>query len=225
VIVVDYGDGTLRVWGAAGGRRDEWGVVRLPERKDPNSTKSYSAHLFSDKKTLVLTGIGDEVILLDLTSGQPRRADLPKIDVPPAKTKGRQFGSIFAYSQDEKAMAVLGSDFSVTLIDLVIMKTTQAALPKADLARPAVTNNRIRLDLRPTSTIVYSPDGKTLAVLIEPFSAVLILDARTGKELGRVKGHEAEITSFAFSPDGNRLATGSADTTALVWDISRMRPE
>jgi WD40 repeat protein len=33
-----------------------------------------------------------------------------------------------------------------------------------------------------------------------------------------LKGHEGEIISVAFSPDGARLATGSYDNTARVWD-------
>jgi len=39
----------------------------------------------------------------------------------------------------------------------------------------------------------------------------------TGKELGRLQGHQAPVTSLAFSPNGDYLASGSADTTALLW--------
>jgi HEAT repeat protein len=33
-------------------------------------------------------------------------------------------------------------------------------------------------------------------------------------------GHAGPVQALAFSPDGGRLATGSADTTAIVWDLS-----
>jgi WD40 repeat protein/tRNA A-37 threonylcarbamoyl transferase component Bud32 len=33
-----------------------------------------------------------------------------------------------------------------------------------------------------------------------------------------LRGHTSRVTSVAFSPDGNRLASGSADNTVKVWD-------
>jgi WD40 repeat protein len=32
--------------------------------------------------------------------------------------------------------------------------------------------------------------------------------------------HQAAINSLAFSPDGVTLASGSSDSTVLVWDVS-----
>ena len=36
--------------------------------------------------------------------------------------------------------------------------------------------------------------------------------------LATLKGHTAEVFSVWFSPDGKRLASGSADQTVKVWD-------
>lgn len=38
-------------------------------------------------------------------------------------------------------------------------------------------------------------------------------------EAGILSGHEGFINSVAFSPDGNRLASGSQDRTIRVWDV------
>jgi hypothetical protein len=44
--------------------------------------------------------------------------------------------------------------------------------------------------------------------------------AATGKELRRRRGHRGGITCLTFFADGKTLASGSWDTTALVWDVS-----
>jgi WD40 repeat protein/predicted Ser/Thr protein kinase len=40
-----------------------------------------------------------------------------------------------------------------------------------------------------------------------------------GDELATLTGHERTVTCAAFSPQGNRLATGSMDGTARIWDV------
>src|SRR5262249_54659171 len=54
---------------------------------------------------------------------------------------------------------------------------------------------------------------------------VSLWDAVTGTTLSQAKGHRGAVLAVAFSPDGKTLATGSADTTALLWDGDRLRAE
>src|SRR5262249_34006288 len=42
----------------------------------------------------------------------------------------------------------------------------------------------------------------------------------TGQKVLILKGHTYLVHSVAFSPDGKRLATASADGTAKVWDAA-----
>ena len=42
----------------------------------------------------------------------------------------------------------------------------------------------------------------------------------TGKRYKTFRGHTLQVLSVAFSPDGRTLATGSADYTAKLWDVS-----
>ena len=38
------------------------------------------------------------------------------------------------------------------------------------------------------------------------------------EELAVLKGHSSSVRSVSWSPDGARLATGSGDHTARIWD-------
>src|SRR5262249_20382137 len=39
-----------------------------------------------------------------------------------------------------------------------------------------------------------------------------------------LQGHTAHATAFAFSQDGNFLATGSVDASLRIWDLNSARP-
>ena len=49
--------------------------------------------------------------------------------------------------------------------------------------------------------------------------SVRLWRASDGRPLATLRGHTAEITSLAFSPDGSRLVSGSGDSTAVIWDV------
>ncbi len=66
--------------------------------------------------------------------------------------------------------------------------------------------------------LAFSPDGTKLAVVSH--AMIIVLDARTFEEQRRLKGHRREIDSLAFSPDGKTLATGAADSSIRLWNVS-----
>ncbi len=69
------------------------------------------------------------------------------------------------------------------------------------------------------SGMAFSPDGEFLACWKADSSEATIHDAWTGKELIRLRGHRGNLTSLVYSPDGKRLATGSQDRTARLWEV------
>ena len=75
--------------------------------------------------------------------------------------------------------------------------------------------------------IALSRDGTRLAAAFTnnwENPSVHLWDLTTGQKIAALAGHRAAVSQLAFSPDGCRLASGSYDTTALVWDVTRLRP-
>ncbi len=72
--------------------------------------------------------------------------------------------------------------------------------------------------------IRFGPEGKRLAVVgcdsLSLVGEVRILDAENGRELFALKGHTLNVIDVAWSPDGERLATGSADHAVRLWDLT-----
>ena len=74
-------------------------------------------------------------------------------------------------------------------------------------------------------TIVFSPDGKKVAVGTEDGICVLF-DATDGRKLvginartNRGDDHGNRLCSLAFSPDGKRIVAGCGDGTSMVWNV------
>ncbi|WP_395752936.1 hypothetical protein [Prosthecobacter sp.] len=68
----------------------------------------------------------------------------------------------------------------------------------------------------PLFQAVFSPDGSRVACATGG-QTTKIWDARTGKLLRELKGHQDAVYLVAYHPSGRIMLTGSADSTAKVW--------
>jgi WD40 repeat protein len=71
--------------------------------------------------------------------------------------------------------------------------------------------------------LVYSRDGRRIAAAAINTTVARLWDARTGHELCALTGHRSAIFGMAFSADGERVVTASADGSTKVWDAKKGR--
>jgi tetratricopeptide (TPR) repeat protein len=68
--------------------------------------------------------------------------------------------------------------------------------------------------------VVFSPDASRLASFRWDDRTIKIWEIASGKQLFALKGHAIGVTSVAFSPDGQRLASKSYDESVRIWDTA-----
>ncbi len=109
------------------------------------------------------------------------------------------------FSPDGKQLVAGAADGAATLWNLEPIEPS-LAWAKGDAA---------------ATVAVVSPDGKLLATngTSGGRPAILVRDLETGKLLHTLLGHDGPIAALAFSNDNTRVASGSADKTARVWDL------
>ena len=73
---------------------------------------------------------------------------------------------------------------------------------------------------RPTARS-WRRESRRAKELARDFS-IRLWDVAAQRDLCRVQAHRSGISALAFSPDGRRLLSASADATALVWDVAAL---
>jgi WD40 repeat protein len=177
----------------------------------------------ADGKALAFqAGRGATIIVRDTATGNEIATLTPD--------KGSQ-ALLRAFTPDRRCLALDVGDGTVTVYELASGQPRRSYGTKRPAPAPVgnvqpggfppggIPGGMI---VQPSVGVAMSPDFKLLA-LHDTGSTVHLWDVVTGKELTAFKGHTAAVTAIAFAPGGKTLASASADTTALVWDVTRVK--
>ena len=72
--------------------------------------------------------------------------------------------------------------------------------------------------------IQFTPDGRELITaggMVDLPGEVRFWSTMGLQPKAVLSGHTSGITSARFSPDGSRIATGAADSTAIIWNVAK----
>ncbi|AFZ22944.1 WD40 repeat-containing protein [Cylindrospermum stagnale PCC 7417] len=91
--------------------------------------------------------------------------------------------------------------------------------PKEQPETRAIEVNTLEGHSSTVNSVVFSPDGKTVASGSYD-NTIKLWDVTTGKTLKTLTGHSSYVRSVVFSPDGKTVASGSYDNTIKLWDLT-----
>jgi RNA polymerase sigma factor (sigma-70 family) len=199
VLVVGPNDGdTLFLLDVATGRR-------LRSLQD-SGLKTNRVGFADDGRTLVAFCADHAVQVWDIERGVKRRQFGPLGEVigrgpRPVGSVGTPYQA--ALSPDGKWIAYLNHTGIPSLFETATMQQVR------------------RLNKLPDGAgmLTFSPDSRVLACAGgDP--VIHLLEVASGKERRSLAGHRGHVHSCTFSRDGRTLLSASADTTALVWDLT-----
>ncbi len=120
---------------------------------------------------------------------------------------------------DQRMIGSVAFDPSGKMVLLGTVGTAYALDAKSgELLHTVKTPNQLSVG------VTVSPDHSLLAAAGARDGVVRVWSVKTGDLVKEWTGHEGEIRSAAFSPDGRWLLTGSDDCTVLRWDVTTVVP-
>ncbi|MFN6501753.1 MAG: AAA-like domain-containing protein [Nostoc sp. DedQUE01] len=118
------------------------------------------------------------------------------------------------FSPDGKTLASASEDKTIKLWNRETGKAITTLKGHSDL----VYSVAFHIASGKVFSVVFSPDGKTLASASDD-KTIKLWNLHTSKEIITLSGHSSSVNSVVFSPDGKTLASASDDKTIKLWNL------
>jgi hypothetical protein len=224
-------DGIIKVWDTASGDLK----IEMPKGADASSLSEITSLAFSPDGKLLASGRADaNVVIWDPQTGSRGNT---------LRGHSQRVNSV-AFSPDGQTVVSGADDTTVKLWD----PTSMGGQPKKSLnldspvkavafsvdgaivagaggaqdghlrmwdvatwsQKPEITKSAVMTSLS------FSKDGKVAAG--NASSTVVIWNVQSREQLNTLTGHKSQVNGVAFSPQGESVISGSADTYVLLWD-------
>ncbi|HEX2301333.1 MAG TPA: pentapeptide repeat-containing protein, partial [Pseudonocardiaceae bacterium] len=145
----------------------------------------------------------------DLSGADLRRAVFHRVDLTGAELRGADLTTAELHGSQLRSVSLVGAQAIGTIL-------RACAIDGTDITRANTYRTQV---LRCTPAPESAP-----GLLVAPLPATSAQTAGDVSPLRPLTGHGGAVWAVAWSPEGTRLLTGSADTTARVWDASSGLP-
>jgi WD40 repeat protein len=175
-----------------------------------------------DSKMVAARADAHKLGIWDTVTGK-RVGSLPLGEAPTLTYSKRHGMESAAFSADARCLALDMDDGTAVLYELATARARRRfGKKKPAPPAPAPRDCTLPDEFKAGSCFTFSSDNRLL-VRGGFDRLVRVYDIQSGTELAAFKGHDGAVTALAFAPNGKRLASASLDSTALIWDVAKLK--
>jgi RNA polymerase sigma factor (sigma-70 family) len=201
----------LRLWDTATGKVAR--TITEPLKEEGGAGGTPDPAFSADGKLLARVAADGTIRLHDTATGKEKRSL--------GEAGKEEYIDGLAFAPDGKSLAALLGDQKIRLYDTatgkVLHTLAEGAARPGDVPGAGNPNRPYHDDGPATAPLVFSPDGKTLAV-VAAYNVVRLWDPATGKPRPSPAGHGGSVADVAVSADGKVIVTWGSDDTLRRWD-------